>query len=248
MSISAPFIKHPVGTTLIMLAIFLVGVVAYPMLPVAPLPQVDFPTIQVSTSLPGASPETMASAVAAPLERQFAQIAGVTQMTSTSTLGGTSITIQFDLNRNIDGAAQDIRSAISAAAGQLPRNLPSPPNYRKVNPADAPILVLAAHSDAFPITQVSDYADNVLSQQISQVPGVGLVTLGGQRKPAVRVQVEPAKLAALGLALEDVAEILQTDEREARIEDVVGTDAVIQRKQERQSHQHHDVDDRRRDE
>ena len=196
MSISAPFIKHPIGTTLIMLAIFLVGAVAYPMLPVAPLPQVDFPTIQVSASLPGASPETMASAVAAPLERQFAQIAGVTQMTSTSTLGGTSITIQFDLNRNIDGAAQDIQSAISAAAGQLPRNLPSPPNFRKVNPADAPILVLAAHSDAFPITQVSDYADNVLSQQISQVPGVGLVTLGGQRKPAVRVQVEPAKLAS----------------------------------------------------
>ena len=208
MSISAPFIKHPIGTTLIMLAIFLVGVVAYPMLPVAPLPQVDFPTIQVSASLPGASPETMASAVAAPLERQFAQIAGVTQMTSTSTLGGTSITIQFDLNRNIDGAAQDIQSAISAAAGQLPRNLPSPPNYRKVNPADAPILVLAAHSDAFPITQVSDYADNVLSQQISQIPGVGLVTLGGQRKPAVRVQVEPAKLAALGLALEDVATVI----------------------------------------
>jgi HAE1 family hydrophobic/amphiphilic exporter-1 len=208
MSISAPFIKHPIGTTLIMLAIFLVGVVAYPMLPVAPLPQVDFPTIQVSASLPGASPETMASAVAAPLERQFAQIAGVTQMTSTSTLGGTSITIQFDLNRNIDGAAQDIQSAISAAAGQLPKNLPSPPNFRKVNPADAPILVLAAHSDAFPITQVSDYADNVLSQQISQVPGVGLVTLGGQRKPAVRVQVEPAKLAALGLALEDVATVI----------------------------------------
>jgi HAE1 family hydrophobic/amphiphilic exporter-1 len=208
MSISAPFIKHPVATTLIMVAIFLVGVVAYPLLPVAPLPQVDFPTIQVSASLPGASPETMASSVAAPLERQFAQIAGVTQMTSTSALGSTSITVQFDLNRNIDGAAQDIQSAISAAAGQLPKNLPSPPLYRKVNPADAPILVLAIRSDAFPITQVDDYADNVISQQISQITGVGLVTIGGQRKPAVRVQVDPAKLAALGLALEDVAAVI----------------------------------------
>jgi HAE1 family hydrophobic/amphiphilic exporter-1 len=208
MNISAPFIKHPVATTLIMVAIFLVGVVAYPMLPVAPLPQVDFPTIQVSSSLPGASPETMASSVAAPLERQFAQIAGVTQMTSTSALGSTSITVQFDLNRNIDGAAQDIQSAISAAAGQLPKNLPNPPIYRKVNPADAPILVLAVRSDAFPITEVDDYADNVISQQISQITGVGLVTIGGQRKPAVRVQVDPAKLAALGLALEDVATVI----------------------------------------
>src|SRR6202521_1410048 len=154
MAISTPFIRRPIATSLLMAGILLVGAVAYPMLPVAPLPQVDFPTIQVSASLPGASPETMASAVAAPLERQFAQIAGVTQMTSTSTLGGTSITIQFDLNRNIDGAAQDIQSAISAAAGQLPRNLPSPPNYRKVNPAEAPILVYAVHSEAYPLTVV----------------------------------------------------------------------------------------------
>ncbi|MBN8941874.1 MAG: multidrug efflux RND transporter permease subunit [Rhizobiales bacterium] len=208
MNISAPFIRRPVATSLIMIGIFLVGLVAYPILPVAPLPQIDFPTIQVSASLPGASPETMASSVASPLERQFAQIAGVTQMTSSSSLGSTAITIQFDLNRNIDGAAQDIQTAISAAGGQLPKNLPNNPTIRKVNPADSPILVLAANSDALPLTTVDDFAENVLSQQLSQIPGVGLVTIGGQQKPAVRVQVDPAKLAALGIGMEDVAGVI----------------------------------------
>jgi multidrug efflux pump subunit AcrB len=171
---------------------------------VAPLPQVDFPTIQVAAQLPGASPETMAATVAQPLERQFAQISGVTDMTSTSTLGSTAITLQFDLDRNVDAAAQDVQAAISAAGRQLPANLPAPPIYRKVNPADSPILVLAAHSDTMPITAVDDLADTVAAQQISQVNGVAQVVIGGEQKPAVRIQVDPAKLKAHGLAFEDV--------------------------------------------
>ncbi|MDB5368344.1 MAG: acriflavin resistance protein [Rhodospirillales bacterium] len=208
MSLSSPFIRRPIATSLLMAAILLVGLAAYPLLPVASLPQIDFPTIQVSAQLPGASPETMASAVTQPLERQFAQIPGVTQMTSSSTLGNSSITLQFDLSRNIDGAAQDVQTAINAASGQLPTTLPSPPTYRKVNPADAPILVLAITSDALPLTVVDDYAENNLSQQISQISGVGQVGFGGQQKPAVRVQLDPAKLAALGLSLEDVRNVL----------------------------------------
>ncbi len=168
-----------------MVAILLVGIAACPLLPVAPLPQVDFPTIQISTQLPGASPETMASSVTQPLERQFGQIPGVTQMTSSSTLGNSAITIQFDLSRNIDGAAQDVQTAINAAAGQLPTNLPSPPTYRKVNPADSPILLLAATSDALPLTQVDDYAENILAQHISQIAGVGVVTV---RRPAEAIR------------------------------------------------------------
>jgi multidrug efflux pump subunit AcrB len=186
-NISAPFIYRPVATSLLMIALALAGIVAFPSLPVAPLPQVDFPTISVSASLPGASPETMASAVAQPLERQFAQIAGVTQMTSTSTLGATSISIQFDLDRNIDAAAQDVQAAISAAGRQLPTELPSPPTYRKVNPADSPILVMGVHSDSLPLTVVDDYADSILAQQISQITGVAQVSIGGEQKPAVRV-------------------------------------------------------------
>jgi hydrophobe/amphiphile efflux-1 (HAE1) family protein len=208
MSISTPFIKRPIGTSLLMAAILLVGIAAYPMLPVAPLPRVDFPTIQVNAQLPGASPETMASTVAQPLERQFAEIEGVSQLTSVSVLGQSSITVQFDLNRNIDAAAQDIQSAINAAGGQLPKNLPSPPNYWKVNPSDAPILIIAANSDSLPMTTVNDYADNILSQQLSQVAGVSEVWIGGQQKPAVRVQVDPARLAAMGLTLEDVRNML----------------------------------------
>ena len=150
--ISAPFIRYPIGTSLLMAGILFVGLVAYPLLPVAPLPQVDFPTIQVTANLPGGSPETMASSVAQPLERQFAQIPGIAQMTSTSYLGTASITIQFDLNRSIDGAANDVQGAINAASGQLPKNLPSPPTYRKVNPADSPILLLSATSDTLPLT------------------------------------------------------------------------------------------------
>ncbi|RTL52855.1 MAG: multidrug efflux RND transporter permease subunit [Bradyrhizobiaceae bacterium] len=202
--ISAPFIRYPIGTSLLMVGVLFVGLVAYPMLPIAPLPQVDFPTIQVSASLPGASPETMASSVAQPLERQFAQIPGVAQMTSTSSLGSTSVTIQFDLNRSIDGAANDVQGAINAAGGQLPKNLPTPPTYRKVNPADSPILLLSATSDTLPLIDVNDAVDAGLAQQISQISGVAQVTIGGQQKPAIRVQIDPAKLVAKGLGLEDV--------------------------------------------
>ncbi len=186
----------------------MVGMVAFPLLPVAPLPQVDFPTIQVSAQLPGASSDTMASTVAAPLERQFGQIAGVTQMTSTSVLGSTSITLQFDLNRNIDAAAQDVQAAITAASRQLPTTLTTPPTYRKVNPADSPILILAAHSDTLPLTVVDDFADTVIAQQISQITGVAQVTIGGEQKPAIRVQVDPAKLQTRGLTFEDVRGVL----------------------------------------
>src|SRR5271167_2453052 len=202
--ISAPFIRHPIATSLLMVGILFVGIIAYPRLPVAPLPQVDFPTIQVSAQLPGASPLTMASSVAQPLETEFAQISGVSEMTSVSTLGSTSITIQFDLNRNIDGAANDVQGAINAAGGQLPKDLPNPPTYRKVNPADSPILLLGATSDALPLTTVSDAVDAQLAQQISQISGVAQVTIGGQQKPSIRVQVDPAKLVAKGLQLEDV--------------------------------------------
>jgi HAE1 family hydrophobic/amphiphilic exporter-1 len=202
--ISAPFIRYPIGTSLMMAGILFVGLVAYPLLPVAPLPQVDFPTIQITATLPGGSPETMASSVAQPLERQFAQIPGIAQMTSTSYLGTAAVTIQFDLNRSIDGAANDVQGAINAASGQLPKNLPSPPTYRKVNPADSPILLLSATSDSLPLTTVSDAVDAQLAQQISQISGVAQVTIGGQQKPSVRIQVDPAKLVAKGLSLEDV--------------------------------------------
>jgi len=208
MSVSAAFIKRPIGTTLLSLAILLVGVAVFPLLPVAPLPQVDFPTIQVSANLPGGSPETMASNVAQPLERQFSLIAGLSQMTSISGLGSTQITLQFDLDRGIDAAALDVQSAINAATGQLPANLPSPPSYRKINPADSPILLLSVQSRTLPLIEVNDYADNILAQQISQITGVGLVNLGGQQKPAVRIQVDPAKMAALGLSLEDVRTVV----------------------------------------
>ena len=202
--ISAPFIHRPIATTLLMAAVLLVGLVAYPLLPVAPLPQIDFPTITVSASLPGASPETMASSVAQPLERQIAQIPGVSQMTSTSSLGVTAISVQFDLDRKIDAAANDIQAAINAATGQLPKDLPSPPTYRKVNPSDTPILILSVLSDVEPITAVDDAAENILAQRISQISGVSLVRIGGQQQPAIRIQVDPAKLVEKNLQLEDV--------------------------------------------
>jgi hydrophobic/amphiphilic exporter-1 (mainly G- bacteria), HAE1 family len=208
MSISEPFVRRPIATSLLMGGIFLVGLVVFPLLPVAPLPQVDFPTIQVSAQLPGASPETMAATVATPLEYQFAEISGLTQMTSTNLLGTSLITLQFNLNRNIDAAAQDVQTGIDAAGGQLPKNLPTPPTYRKVNPADSPILVFAVHSDVLPVTTVDDYAENILAQQMSQIPGVAQVVIGGQQKPAVRVQIDPIKLAALGLQMEDVANVI----------------------------------------
>jgi HAE1 family hydrophobic/amphiphilic exporter-1 len=208
MSISEPFVRRPIATSLLMGGIFLVGCVVYPLLPVAPLPQVDFPTIQVTAQLPGASPETMAATVATPLEYQFAEISGLTQMTSTNLLGTSLVTLQFDLNRNIDAAAQDVQTGIDAAGGQLPKNLPTPPTYRKVNPADSPILMLGVHSDVLPVTTVDDYAENILAQQISQIPGIAQVAIGGQQKPAVRVQIDPVKLAALGLQMEDVANVI----------------------------------------
>jgi HAE1 family hydrophobic/amphiphilic exporter-1 len=203
-NISAPFIRRPVATSLIAAALFVFGVVAYFNLPVAALPQVDFPTIQVSASLPGASPETMASNVATPLERQLSLIAGVTQMTSTSSNGSTNITLQFELSRNIDAAQQDVLAAINAAGGQLPTNLPSPPNLRKVNPADSPIMILGLTSDSLPVSTVSDYADSVLAQQISRIDGVGQVNVGGSQKPAIRIRLDPNKVAALGLQIDAV--------------------------------------------
>jgi HAE1 family hydrophobic/amphiphilic exporter-1 len=203
-SLASPFIRRPVATALIALAFLTLGIVAYLSLPVAALPNVDFPTLQISASLPGASPETMASNVATPLERQFATIQGVTQMTSVSSLGSTSITLQFDLSRNIDAAAQDVQAAINAASAQLPSNLPAAPTFRRVNPADAPIMILSLTSDTLPIATVNDNADNILSQQISQIQGVGLVTIGGQQKPAIRIQLDPHKVASLGLQLDTI--------------------------------------------
>ncbi|MHB1206242.1 MAG: efflux RND transporter permease subunit [Rhodospirillaceae bacterium] len=210
MSISAHFIQRPVATSLLMAAIFGVGAAAYPFLPIAALPTVDFPTISINANLPGASPETMAVSVAQPLERQFSQIPGVTQMTSTSILGRTEITIQFDLDRNIDGAAQDVQSAINAAGGQLPRSMPSPPSYNKVNPADGPVLGMAYQSDVLPLTELDDMVENLVLQQVSQLPGVGKVNVLGQQKPAIRVQIDPIKLAAAGLSLEDVRATINT--------------------------------------
>ncbi|HYL14767.1 MAG TPA: multidrug efflux RND transporter permease subunit [Terriglobales bacterium] len=204
MNISAPFIKRPVGTSLLTLALLLAGALAFNFLPVAPLPQVEFPVISVSAGLPGASPETMASAVATPLERQFGRIAGVTQMTSTSQLGSTSITLQFDLNRNIDAAARDVQAAINAARGQLPANLPNNPGYRKVNPADAPILILALSSDTITLPRIYDVADSILSQKLAQVGGVGQVFVGGGARPAVRAELNPTLLNKLGIGLDQV--------------------------------------------
>jgi hydrophobe/amphiphile efflux-1 (HAE1) family protein len=204
MSISTPFIRRPIGTSLIMAAIVLVGIAAYPLLPVAPLPRVDFPTININASLPGADPQTMASSVAQPLETQLAQIPGVAQLTSVSVLGQSSITVQFDLDRNIDGAAGDVQAALNSAQGQLPKAMPSPPKYYKVNPSDSPVMILAVQSDVLPLIQVDDYAENILAQQISQLPGVAQMFIGGQQKRAIRIQVDPDKLAAMGLTLEDV--------------------------------------------
>jgi len=210
MSLSTPFIRRPVATSLLMAAILLAGIISYPALPIAPLPQIDYPTIVVSANLPGASPETVTSSVATPLERQFGQISGVTQMTSASSLGQTNITLQFELNRNIDAAAQDVQAAINAASGQLSKNLPNPPIFRKVNPADTPVLIIAVTSDNHAITATSDYADTILAQQISQIPGVAQVLILGEQKPAVRVQIDPLKLASVGLGLEDVRTVIST--------------------------------------
>ncbi|HEX4055164.1 MAG TPA: multidrug efflux RND transporter permease subunit [Tepidisphaeraceae bacterium] len=210
MSLSTPFIQRPVGTTLLTIALALSGILAYQFLPVAPLPQVDFPTISVGASLPGASPETMATSVATPLERQFGRIASVTEMTSSSGLGTTSITLQFDLNRNIDAAARDVQAAINAARSNLPADLPSQPTYRKVNPADAPILIIAMTSEVYSRGQMYDSADSILAQKLSQVDGVGQCFVGGGASPAVRVEVNPTALNNLGLDLNSVATVLSS--------------------------------------
>jgi hydrophobe/amphiphile efflux-1 (HAE1) family protein len=210
MNISEPFIRRPIATALLMAAVGFVGLVSYPFLPVAPLPQVDFPTIRVDATLQGASAETMAASVAAPLERQFGQIPGVTQLTSMSALNGTTIAIQFDLERNIDSAAQDVQAAITVAGRTLPQQMSTPPSYKKVNPADSPVMVLAARSDTLPLYIVDDFVDNFLAQQLSQVRGVAQAQISGEQKPSIRIQVDPAKLASAGLTLEDVRGILMT--------------------------------------
>ena len=204
MNISAPFIKRPIGTSLLAAALLMAGALAFNYLPVAPLPQVEFPVISVGASLPGASPEIMASAVATPLERQFGRIAGINQMTSTSQLGSTGITLQFDLSRNIDAAARDVQAAINAARSQLPANLPGNPTYRKVNPADAPILILALTSDIITLPRMYDAADSILSQKLAQVEGVGQVFVGGASRPAVRAELNPTLLNKLGVGLDTV--------------------------------------------
>ena len=204
MNIAGPFIRRPIATTLLAIGVLLAGTWAYTLLPVAPLPRVDFPTISISASLPGASPETMASSVATPLERRFGRIAGVAEITSTNVLGTTNITLQFDLGRDVDSAARDVQAAIAAAAGELPTNLPFRPTYRKVNPADSPVMILAMTSDTVPLAQVFEAGNSVLAQKLSQVPGVGQVTVGGGQQPAVRIQANPKSLAGIGLSLADL--------------------------------------------
>jgi multidrug efflux pump len=210
MNISSPFIHRPVATTLLTIGIALAGAVAFDFLPVSPLPQIDFPTISVSAGLPGASPEIMASSVATPLERQLGRIAGITEMTSASSIGSTSITIQFDLTRNIDGAARDVQAAINAARSYLPINLPSNPSYKKVNPADSPIMVLGLTSSIYDKGQLYDAASTIMEQKLSQIPGVGQVAVGGSSLPAVRVELNPTQLNSYGLGLQDVASMLST--------------------------------------
>src|SRR5882672_6959187 len=208
MNISAPFIRRPIGTSLLAAALLMAGALAFNFLPVAPLPQVEFPVIQVGASLPGASPETMASAVATPLERQFGRIAGINQMTSTSQLGSTNIVLQFDLSRDIDAAGRDVQAAINAARSQLPPNLPNNPTYRKVNPADAPVLILALASETVGKGDIYDVASSILQQKLSQTEGVGQVIVGGGALPAVRVDVNPTLLNKINLDLEDVRLVL----------------------------------------
>ncbi len=210
MNISGPFIRRPIATSLLTVALLLAGSIAYRFLPVAPLPQVEYPVVSVNAGLPGASPETMASSVATPLERQFGRIAGITQMTSVSSLGSTNVTMQFDLSRNIDAAARDVQAAINAARGNLPSNLPSNPNYRKVNPADAPVMILALTSPTIPLPRMYDAADSILAQKLSQLPGVGQVTVGGGARPAVRIEANPTSLSKYGIGLDAVRTAMST--------------------------------------
>src|SRR3954471_20718437 len=208
MNISEPFIKRPVATSLLMAGVVLMGWLGYHLLPISALPSVDFPTIQVTAQYPGASPDVMASSVTTPLERQFGQISGLGMMSSISSFGNSSITLQFNLERDIDSAAQDVQAAINAANGVLPRSMPNPPTYSKVNPADTPILTLEISSDSLPLEKVNDLADTVLAQKLSEVTGVGLVTIEGNQKPAVRVRIDPAALAARNISFEDIRNAL----------------------------------------
>src|SRR6201997_764557 len=220
MNVSTPFIHRPVATTLLTIAIAIAGGIAFKVLPVSPLPQVDFPTISVSASLPGASAEIMASSVATPLERQFGHIAGVTEMTSSSGLGTTNVTIQFDLSRDIDGAARDVEAGINAARTYLPANLPGNPSYRKVNPADAPIMIIGLTSDKYGPAELYDEASTVIQQKLSQIEGVGQVNVGGGALPSVRVEVNPTQLNSYGLTLSNIQSVLSTqnsDEAAGRI-------------------------------
>src|SRR6202140_4742345 len=200
-NISKRFVERPVATALLTLGVVLVGIVAYLLLPISSLPQVDFPTIAVQASLPGADAETMAATVASPLEQQFANIPGVTQMTSTSTLGMSNLTLQFDLNRNIDGAAQDVQTAINAASGLLPKTMPNPPTYHKVNPAQSTAISIVMQSDTIPLPKVMDDATNLVAQTLSQIPGAGFVDMPGSSKSAIRIQLDPMKIASMGLSL-----------------------------------------------
>ncbi len=230
MSLSSPFIRRPVATTLLTVAVAIAGAIAFTVLPVAPLPQVDFPTINVSASLPGASAQIMAASVATPLERQFSHVAGITEMTSSSALGTTSVTLQFDLSRNIDGAARDVQAAINAARTYLPANLPSNPSYRKVNPADAPIMILGLTSDKYDVTKVYDLASTVLEQKLSQIQGVGQAFAGGGATPSVRVEVDPKKLESFGLTLGSVQSILSlqnSHEPRGQLSDGLTTQDII---------------------
>lgn len=211
MNISAPFIKRPVATTLLMVAFVLFGLATMNLIPVSPLPQIDYPTIQVSASMPGASPETMASSVAAPLEKQFSHISNVTEMTSTSVLGSSQIVLQFDLNRDINGAARDVQAAINAAQSYLPTNLPSNPTYRMVNPAEAPILIMSLTSDTLPIPQIYDAASSILAQKISQLEGVGQVIVGGSSLPSVRVELNPYAMTKYGISINDVSNAISNN-------------------------------------
>src|ERR1700678_1240329 len=230
MNISAPFIHRPVATTLLTIAIALAGAVAFRVLPVSSLPQVDFPTVSVAATLPGAAPEIMASSVATPLEREFGRIAGVTKMTSSSFLGTTSITLQFDLNRNINGAARDVEAAINAARSYLPANLPANPSYRKVNPADAPVMILGLTSDKYGPATLYDTASTVIEQKLSQIQGVGQVTVGGGALPSVRVDANPTQLAGYGLTIANLQSVLSlqnSDLAKGQISDGIVTADIL---------------------
>src|SRR5579863_2465639 len=207
-NISAPFIKRPVATTLLIIAIVLAGAVAYTLLPVAPLPQIDFPTIFVSAGLPGGSPEVMAASVATPLEKQFTRIAGVTEMTSSSSIGTAQVVLQFDLSRDINAAARDVQAAINAASGFLPTNLPQKPTYRKINPTESPIMMMSLRSDVVPRPQLYDIASSIFAQKLAQVDGVGQVFVGGSSLPAVRVEVNPQPLSDYNVGLDQIGSFL----------------------------------------